>query len=158
MYLFPACEGNMIYGLAGAQFLFYIFFGGLVFLCIWPVSRQGMIRFLAWFTALMITITLKYLLTTFFRKKFYSAFYRRKPKAGNISALAMECWHIGLGGGVLIGRLVQFLLASAFWIGRIDVSFLCDDVHIFGYRFDTAPANFRKDILGKSTCERKIEG
>ena len=112
--------GNMIYGLIGSQLLFFLFFGMLVFLFLWPVTSAFMIHILAWFTALMITILSKYLLTRLFRKKYYSAFYRRRPRAANLSALAMECWHLGLGGGVLAGRLVQFLLASIFWIGRID--------------------------------------
>mmetsp|Transcript_5372 Transcript_5372/g.10247 ORF Transcript_5372/g.10247 Transcript_5372/m.10247 type:complete len:1062 (-) Transcript_5372:1117-4302(-) len=139
--------GNMIYGLIGTQILFYVFFGGITFLSLWPVTRTGFLRFLAWFCGLMITITLKFLITKILRKKFFKAFFRQSPRAANIYSTAYEAWHLGLGGGVLIGRLTQFLLASAFWVGRIDVAFLCKDVHIFGYRFDTAPNNFRKDIL-----------
>lgn len=52
-----------------------------------------------------------------------------------------------MAGGVLVSRLTQFLLAAAFWIGRIDVAFLSDDVRIFGYRFDNTPSSYRKDVL-----------
>lgn len=115
-----------------------------------------MMKVLSWFLGLMITILLKYLLTIMLRKKLYIAFLRKRPCLGNLSALAMECWNIGLGGGVLIGRLTQFILASAFWVGRIDVPFLDSEVNLFGYRFDYAPANFRKDVLGKMNIKRVL--
>lgn len=52
-----------------------------------------------------------------------------------------------LGGGVLVSRLCQFLLAAAFWIGRIDSTFLNEDVQVVGYRFDNVPIYYRTELL-----------
>ena len=65
----------------------------------------------------------------------------------NLTQLALECWFIGMGGGVLVVRFCQFILAACFFVGRTDVPFLSADVSLFGYIFDYAPQSFVKDIL-----------
>jgi len=69
------------------------------------------------------------------------------PNRANLATLALECWFIGMGGGVLVGRFTQFILAACFFVGRTDVPFLSRDVALFGYAFDYVPRNFVKDIL-----------
>jgi hypothetical protein len=139
--------GNMIYGVLGGMILFLVVIGGGIFLILWPITHDLMLLVIAWCLGLTITIGVKTIMTLMCRKSFYSSFYRSRPREANLSALVLQCWNIGLGGGVLIGRVTQFLFAACFWLGRIDLSFLHDDVNIMGYRFDYAPINYRKEIL-----------
>lgn len=44
-------------------------------------------------------------------------------------------------------RLGQFLGGAFFWIGRIDVPFLADDISLAGVALDMVPLYFVKDIL-----------
>ena len=137
----------MIYAAVGASGMFFILVAGLLFLMYWPPTREFMTLLLAWGIGLGITVGLKMILTMIFGKNYWKGMYRNRPAASNISSLAYECWHLGLGGGVMVSRLCQFLLAAAFWIGRIDSQFLGDDVEVFGYHFDTVPSKYFAEIL-----------
>jgi len=143
--------GGIIFGMLGSQGLFLLFFGGLVFLFLWPVTSYYMALIAAWFIGLMVTISLKILLMALCRKAFFSAMFRTQVRSANFSALAMEAWNLALAGGSVLSRLSQFLLASAFWLGRVDCFLLDQDVNMFGYRFDFAPLNYRKEIFGTYT-------
>ena len=56
--------GNMIYALVGSACLFWLFFGGLIFLFLWPVSQDVMVLVLAWFIGLVRVISIEKIETT----------------------------------------------------------------------------------------------
>jgi hypothetical protein len=139
--------GNAIFAMIGAAFLYFFIVGLVIFLFIWPFSRGSMVLLVAWALGLMITIVLKQMLLKFFRKRHYAGFYRTNPIGANLNVLALECWFIGLGGGVLVARFISFILAACFFIGRTDVCFLSKEVALGGYAFEYVPTNFVKDLL-----------
>jgi len=131
----------------GAAFLYFVLFGGIIFLFLWPPTQEFMLILLAWCIGLGVTIFAKMFLTRYCRSVQYRAFYRIRPRAAMFTSLLLECWYFGVAGSVLISRIGQFLFAAAFWVGRIDCRFLSSDVQIFGYSFDYVPIYFRKDLL-----------
>jgi hypothetical protein len=114
-----------------------------MFASIWPFTKSIANLLYAWLLGLFITIFVKVFLTKAFRMHFHRVFYRENPNGVNISGLMLECWHIGVAGGltrtILIGRRLLD------WLHRCP--FLSDDVRIFDYRFDITPSNYRKDVL-----------
>ena len=91
---------NAIYGLLGSAGLFYLLVALISFLFQWPFSQGTMLCLLAWGLGLSVTMGLKMIMTMSFRRAQYRSFYRIRPHFANLSALALECWYIGLGGSV----------------------------------------------------------
>lgn len=138
---------NALYGLVPAAGFCGSLVGLVVFLFVWPVSKDAMIYITGWCIGITVTVLLKMVVTACFRSSYLRAFYRIRPGKANIANLALECWYFGLGAGVAIFRLCQFLLAAAFWVGRIDEPFLAENVDVLGYKFDYLPMYYRTELL-----------
>jgi hypothetical protein len=121
------------------------------YLCFLFVSSQNfrdfVLNVLANVVGLIITILIRFILLLFLRKKYFTAFYRRSPAVTNIAGLALECWQIALTVGYTSARSIRLLIASLFYMGRIDVPMLNTDTKVGPLHVDYYPMVFRKDLL-----------
>jgi len=83
------------------------------------------------------------------RRRWYSAFYRRRPARTNLLNLLLACWSLSLAAGVIIARSVKLLIIGIYYTGRLDSPLLAPGVGVFWGRIplDAYPLSFRKDLL-----------
>jgi hypothetical protein len=62
------------------------------------------------------------------RVKIYCAFYRKRPFSANLSLLALEWANFVLSVGFILARALKLVIATSFFIGRIDTPFLAPRV------------------------------
>jgi hypothetical protein len=93
--------GNAIFGLIAASVLWLFVVYLVIWIFVWPPTRDIAKSLAALCIGLGATIGMKMVITRACRKRQYRAFFRIQPRAARVSSLALECWFIGLGGGVL---------------------------------------------------------
>jgi len=131
----------MSIGIAGLMFI-------PPFLLTYEVTRMYMLSFLSLLLGVIITLLVKVLLTTFLAKKYFSAFYRKRPVICNLINIAFECWHLALTAGFILARAVKIILIAILFLGRFDRPFLSEGVGTIGpINLDNFPYIFRKDLL-----------
>lgn len=95
----------------GAALLFFFLIGLVLFLFIWPATKDFMILLLAWGLGLGITICIKYLVQTVWRFRFYAGLYRTHPTRANMTQLALECVSLWIRKLLHAGNRESFLWA-----------------------------------------------
>lgn len=138
---------NALYGLISMALLFYLVCGFIIFLFVWPISQSRMFFLCTSMAGISITVAIKILITKALKKQHYRRMYRIRPAAARLTSLALECWQLGLASSIALVRISQYLVASLFWVGRIDTPFLSEDAVIMGYQFDIIPKYYIQDLL-----------
>ena len=140
--------GSMFWGCLISSVLVGSLIGGIVFLFLWQATVAIVQQFVAILIGIIIVLVIKLILVRSCRCTMYVAFYRKRPAAGNISALALECANFALSVGFVFLRLIKILITGALYVGRIDTPFLAEGVgRIGGFELDNYPRIFMKDIL-----------
>ncbi|CAB9512556.1 expressed unknown protein [Seminavis robusta] len=139
--------GNMVFALMGASMMTALTAFFVLFICIFDWTREFVVKSVATVIGIGCTIGIKTVGQKLLRERNFSAFYRNEPRRANYFNLFFEAWYIGTGVLMVISRLVMFVVAGTFFIGRIDVDFFNADIRVFGANLDAAPVAFRRDIL-----------
>ena len=140
--------GSMFWGCLISSVLVGSLIGGIVFVFLWQATVPFVQQFVATLIGILIVLVIKLIIVRSCRCTMYVAFYRKRPAAGNISALALECANFALSVGFVFLRLVKILFTGALYVGRIDTPFLAEGVgRIGGLELDNYPRIFMKDIL-----------
>jgi hypothetical protein len=140
--------GSMFWGCFISSLLAGSLVGAIVFVFLWQATVALVQQFLALTIGILTVIIIKLIMVHSCRCTMYQAFYRKRPAAANISALALECANFALSVGFVFLRMVKLMVVGALYIGRIDTPFLAEGVGKLGnFELDNYPRIFIKDIL-----------
>lgn len=137
--------GIMFWGLIFSAILLFGFSAGVVFLLVWQVTRPYVIQLISVLIGICVTLICRVILIKALGKFNYAGFYRKRPLAGNIATLALECWHIALTVGFMAARVIKIMLCAAFYVGRVDTPVLAEGG--IGDTLDRFPHVYRKELL-----------
>jgi hypothetical protein len=124
--------GGMFWGVIVSAAAVALIVGMLVFLLGWEASSAFMLSLIGNYLGLGLVITAKIIVLQLLRNKFFAAFYRRSPLAGNLVTIALECYSAAISVYFMVVRAVKILILGAMYIGRIDTPLFADGVGMFG--------------------------
>eukprot|EP00980_Cylindrotheca_fusiformis_P006048 scaffold1301_cov128-Cylindrotheca_fusiformis.AAC.11 len=145
-YLF----GSMFWGIIAASLLIGGIAGALLFFSMWQVTAFMAAQALALGIGIGVCLTLKWVVTRTCRVKIYQGLYRRNPLSANIVELLNESFNFATSMAIAVVRMIKLLFLSAYYVGRIDKSFLAPNVgqYLDGRLvIDYLPDFFIADIL-----------
>jgi len=140
--------GLIIWGTGASILLAVVVVAGGSFLIVWEVTRKFLLDIIAILIGFISTIALRSILVAIVGKTNYTAFYRKRPWVGNVSGVALECWHLALTVYYIFVRVVLLLFSALLYAARVDKPFMADDVGTFGsVDLDKYPTIYRKGLL-----------
>jgi len=142
--------GGLFWGCFISSVLVGLLIAVTFFLLLWQVTMGVVQQVFAFLIGFLVVFLLKLTIVCFVRCTFYQAFYRRRPAAANIAALALECANLALSVGFVFLRAIRFIVSGVLFIGRIDTPFLASGVGRIGnFELDHYPTIFTKDLLAQ---------
>jgi len=142
--------GGLFWGCFISSVLVGLLIAVTLFLLLWQVTMGVVQQLFAFLIGFLVVFLLKLTIVCFVRCTFYQAFYRRRPAAANIAALALECANLALSVGFVFLRAIRFIVSAVLFVGRIDTPFLASGVGRIGsFELDHYPTIFTKDLLAQ---------
>jgi len=134
--------GNVVFSLLGTCLLSSFVIALLIFLCVWPITRNTIRDIVGIILGIVVTSVLSIGLQTVLRSRQYVALYRIQPGAANIWTIFFESWNFVLASLAIVKR-IGIVFAQAFlFLSRIDVPFIHPDIGN-----DVVADNFRRQVL-----------
>eukprot|EP00980_Cylindrotheca_fusiformis_P023549 scaffold10576_cov84-Cylindrotheca_fusiformis.AAC.3 len=142
--------GSMFWGIIIASLLIGGAAGALLFFSMWQVTAFMAVQAVALGIGIGGCIAVWWAVTYACRVKLYQGLYRRNPLSANIIELLNESFNFATSMAFAAVRMIKLLSLSAYYVGRIDKSFLAPNVGQFldgRLVIDYLPGCFIADIL-----------
>lgn len=124
--------GSIFFGTLVSSVIVGAFLGLICFFFLWQGSAYFAQRFFAIVIGVLGMFLIRIIIVTACRCALFRAFYREKPRAGNLSILGLEWANFLLSAGFIFVRMLKLLVVAGASIGRLDIPFLAPGVGRIG--------------------------